>query len=171
MTETTETKVGSGNDAPLSPDIDLSKAPQPSRFKMRIELLDHGSKTNLLAETDNLRIQIRCYSPQGGENAMHAHHHQDHSFVVLQGQACYRFPGGGVMELGRNEGIMLPSGAYYCFQNSGAEPLVVMRITSLAKDEGDPEVRLGLHGKQIESTSAENNRPRKIVVREGEFFE
>ncbi len=167
----TDSQLSPGVDPAVSPDIDLSKAPQPSRFKMRIELLDKGSKTNLLAETDNLRIQIRCYSAQGGENAMHAHHHQDHSFIVLQGQACYRFPDGGVMDLGRNEGIMLPSGAYYCFQNSGYEPLVLMRITSLAKDEGDPEVRLGLHGKQIESTSAENNRPRKIVVREGEFYE
>lgn len=167
----TDSQVSPSKDATVSPDIDLSKAPKAERFKMRIELLDKGSKTNLLAETDNLRIQIRCYSAQGGENAMHTHHHQDHSFVVLQGQACYRFPDGGVMDLGRNEGIMLPAGAYYCFQNSGAGPLVVMRITSLAKDEGDPEVRLGLHGRQIESTSAENNRPRKIVVREGEFFE
>ncbi len=167
----TDTQLSPGTDATVSPDIDLSKAPQPERFKMRIELLDKGSKTNLLAETDNLRIQIRCYSAQGGENAMHTHHNQDHSFVVLQGEACFRFPDDGKMELGRNEGIMLPAGAYYCFQNSAAEPLVVMRITSLAKDEGDPDVRLGLHGKQIESTSAENNRPRKIVVREGEFFE
>ncbi len=167
----TDTQVSPGIDPPVSPDIDLSKAPKAEHFKMRIELLDKGSKTNLLAETDNLRIQIRCYSAQGGENAMHAHHHQDHSFVVLQGQACYRFPEDEEMELGRNEGIMLPAGAYYCFQNSGDEPLVLMRITSLAKDEGDPEVRLGLHGNQIESTSAENNRPRKIVVREGEFFE
>lgn len=156
-------------DASANP-IDLSATPALSPFKMRIQLVDRGSNRVPLGQTDNLWMLVRVYAVGGGENAMHAHHNQDHSFIVLQGQA--RFSGGRGEQwiLNRNEGIMIPAGGYYCFGNSGEEPLVVLRIAAKAGD-GSPDVRLGVHGAQIESHSAENNRPLNAIFREGEFFE
>ena len=134
-------------------------------------LLDEGSFRHLLADTGNLQIKIRCYAAGGGENAMHAHHGQDHSFIVLMGKARYYGPRGEARELTRNEGVMLPSGCYYCFENSGDEPLVVLRIESITREGGDPNARIGLHGQQIEPHAPENNREKTLRFREGAFYE
>jgi mannose-6-phosphate isomerase-like protein (cupin superfamily) len=151
--------------------VDFSKTPSPETFKLRIQLLDEGSRSEMLSDTGNLKIKIRCYAAGGGENAMHAHHSQDHSFIVLQGQARFYGPQGEARDLGRNDGIMLPSGCYYCFENSGTEPLVVLRIESITKDGGDPNVRLGMHGQQIEPHAVENNREKAIRPRPNAFYE
>jgi mannose-6-phosphate isomerase-like protein (cupin superfamily) len=120
---------------------------------------------------DANQIKIRVYAPHEGENAMHAHHNQEHSFVVLQGSARFFGPRGEAWELGHNEGIMLPEGTYYSFENSGDDPLVVLRIMSAMPENGDPDKRLGVHGEQIEPHSPENKRPDTTVFREGEFYE
>lgn len=151
--------------------VDFSKTPAPETFKLRIQLLDEGSRSIMLTDTGNMKIKIRCYAAGGGENAMHAHHNQDHSFIVLQGNARFYGPQGEVRDLARNDGIMLPSGCYYCFENSGAEPLVVLRIESITKEGGDPNVRLGMHGQQIEPHAVENNREKPIRPRPGAFYE
>lgn len=151
--------------------VDFSKTPPAETFKLRIQLLDEGSRSDMLSDTGNLKIKIRCYAAGGGENAMHAHHNQDHSFIVLQGQARFYGPQGEVRDLARNDGIMLPSGCYYCFENSGTEPLVVLRIESITKDGGDPNVRLGMHGQQIAPHAVENNREKPIRPRPNAFYE
>lgn len=151
--------------------VDLDKTPKPERFKLRAQLLDEGSKSWVLGETENMQLKIRVYSAHGGENAMHAHHNQDHSFIVLQGTARFYGPRGETWDLERNEGIFLADGAYYCFENSGEEPLVVLRIAARIPNKGDPEKRLGLDGVQIDPHTPENKRPEKIVYREGAFYE
>jgi len=153
------------------PEVDFSITPPPQVFKLRIELMDEGSHRRVLADTGNLELKIRCYAVGGGENAMHAHHGQDHSFIILQGRARYFGPQGEERELARNEGIMLPAGCYYCFENCGDEPLVVLRIESTTKDGGDRGVRLGLHGQQIEPHAPENNRNKPARFRPGAFYE
>jgi mannose-6-phosphate isomerase-like protein (cupin superfamily) len=151
--------------------VDYSKSPPPDFFKLKIQLLDEGSFRHTLADTGNLQIKIRCYAAGGGENAMHAHHGQDHSFIVLLGKARYYGPRGEQRELTRNEGVMLPSGCYYCFENSGDEPLVVLRIESITREGGDPTIRLGLHGQQIDPHAPENNREKIVRFREGAYYE
>jgi mannose-6-phosphate isomerase-like protein (cupin superfamily) len=155
--------------------VDFSKTPAAEVFKLRIQLLDEGSRSDMLTDTGNMKIKIRCYAAGGGENAMHAHHNQDHSFIVLQGQARFYGPQGEVRDLSRNDGIMLPSGCYYCFENSGSEPLVVLRIESITEEGvkagGDPNVRLGMHGQQIEPHAVENNREKTLRPRPGAFYE
>ncbi|MGE5538493.1 MAG: cupin domain-containing protein [Gemmatimonas sp.] len=155
--------------------VDFSETPAPETFKLRIQLLDEGSRSIMLGDTGNLKIKIRCYAAGGGENAMHAHHNQDHSFIVLQGQARFYGPQGEVRDLRRNDGIMLPSGCYYCFENSGEEPLVVLRIESITEDGikigGNPNVRLGMHGQQIEPHAVENNREKPVRARPNAFYE
>jgi mannose-6-phosphate isomerase-like protein (cupin superfamily) len=151
--------------------VDFSKTPAAEVFKLRIQLLDEGSRSDMLTDTGNLKIKIRCYAAGGGENAMHAHHNQDHGFIVLQGQARFYGPQGEARDLGRNDGIMLRAGCYYCFENSGSEPLVVLRIESIVKDGGDPNVRLGMHGQQIEPHAVENNREKPTRPRPNAFYE
>lgn len=151
--------------------VDFDAAPAPSRFRLRSPLLDAGSLSIVLAKTENFELKIRCYAPHEGENAMHSHLNQDHSFVVLQGSARFYGPRGEVWDLGRNEGIMLYDGTWYCFENAGDDPLVVLRIAAEMPHKGDPKKRLGIHGEQIEPHSKENRRPEKIVVREGAFYE
>ncbi|MDX1484820.1 MAG: cupin domain-containing protein [Alphaproteobacteria bacterium] len=168
MTETEHRPVEVGDP---TASIDFDKTPPPSRFKLRAQLLDAGSESRVLGETDNLQLKIRVYAAHEGENAMHAHHNQDHSFIVLQGQARFYGPRGEAWDLTRNEGIWLPEGTYYCFENSGEEPLVVLRIAAMMRDKGDPEMRLGVHQQQIDAHTPENRRPEKIVYREGEFYE
>lgn len=151
--------------------VDFSKTPAAELFKLRIQLLDEGSRSDMLTDTGNMKIKIRCYAAGGGENAMHAHHNQDHSFIVLQGQARFYGPQGEVQNLGRNDGIMLRSGCYYCFENSGSEPLVVLRIESITSEGGNPNIRLGMHGQQIEPHAVENNREKPTRPRPGAFYE
>ncbi len=168
MTDTEYRPVEVGDETAT---IDFDKAPPAERFKLRAQLLDAGSESRILGESDHLQMKIRVYSAHEGENAMHAHHNQDHSFVILQGTARFYGPRGEVWDLGRNEGIWLPEGTYYCFENSGDDPLVVIRIAAMMPEQGDPNKRLGVHGEQIEPHSPENRRPEKIVYRDGEFYE
>jgi mannose-6-phosphate isomerase-like protein (cupin superfamily) len=144
---------------------------EPDFFKLRIQLMDQGSFRHMLADTGNLKIKIRCYAANNGENAMHAHYHQDHSFIILDGQARFHFPDGSTRELNRNEGIMLPHGCYYCFENSGPDALVVLRIESITAEGGDPEIRKGTQGQQINPHAPENNRSKTPVFRPNAFYE
>ncbi len=150
---------------------DFETAPPPTRFQLRTPLLDSGSLSTVLAETDNFQLKIRCYAPREGENAMHSHHNQDHSFVVLQGTARFYGPRGEVWDLGRNEGIMLYDGSWYCFENPGEEPLVVLRIAAFMPHQGDPNKRLGVKGQQIDAHTKDNRRPDDIKLRDGAFYE
>lgn len=171
MTDTLSTRGRMADPEDGGQALDLTNSPPPDFFKLKIQLLDEGSFRLMLADTGNLQIKIRCYAAGGGENAMHAHHGQDHSFIVLMGKARFFGPRGEERELVRNEGVMLPSGCYYCFENAGDEPLVVLRIESITKDGGDPHVRIGMHGQQIDPHAPENNREKPVRFREGAFYE
>ena len=50
----------------------------------------------------------------------------------LKGGARYYDAHGGHTDVGRHEGIMLPAGAYYWFEATSREPLVLVRIGSRA---------------------------------------
>jgi mannose-6-phosphate isomerase-like protein (cupin superfamily) len=150
--------------------IDISGTPELQTFKMKAPLVEVGTHNVPLAKTENTWMLIRVYAPKGGENALHSHRNQDHSFVVLQGQARFTGARGEQWVLNKHEGILIPSGAYYCFENSGKDSLVLLRFGARVGD-GDATVRIGVHGEQIHPHAPENNRPRNVVYREGEFFE
>src|SRR6266568_3252506 len=67
-------------------------AKKPSFFKMRAQLLDQGRTNTALARTDNMWATLKVYA-SGGENGLHTHPHEDHTFIVLQGSD--RQPGAG----------------------------------------------------------------------------
>ena len=106
MTETEHRPAEVGDE---TASVDFDKAPPASRFRLRAQLLDSGSQSRVLAESDRLQMKIRVYAAHEGENAMHAHHNQDHSFVVLQGQARFYGPRGETWDL-ENAGQLAAGG-------------------------------------------------------------
>ena len=57
-------------------------------FDLRTPYLDQGRTTDLRAHTDLMTIIAKVYA-EGGENGMHNHPHEDHSFIVLEGEATF----------------------------------------------------------------------------------
>ena len=53
-------------------------------FPLALRAILGGRLSTVLAETEDFQLKIRCYAPHEGENAMHSHYNQDHSFVVLR---------------------------------------------------------------------------------------
>lgn len=137
-------------------------------FKMRAQMVDQGRIQTTLAKTDNMTAILKVYA-SGGENGLHTHPNEDHVFLILQGKARYFDAEGGHVDVGKNEGIMLPAGAYYWFEAIGEEPLVLMRLGSKV-GTGDIYARLNIEGETMPGNSQENKRV-PTVLRPGVFFE
>jgi len=145
-----------------------AKTKKASFYKMRAQMLDQGRTNTLLARTENMWAVLKVYA-SGGENGLHTHPNEDHTFVVLQGKARYYDADGGYTDVGRHEGIMLPAGAYYWFEAISEEPLVLLRV-GCRVGSGDGSGRLNIRGEPMPGDSKENKRV-PVVYREGEFFE
>src|SRR5438132_2436790 len=91
-------------------------------------LLAEGQTQTLLAEATDLKIHIKVHAPGwNGELVQHHHPHEDHMFFVLAGEATFKDEHGKLTKVGALEGIMLPKGVIYSFENSGTENLVILR--------------------------------------------
>ena len=142
-------------------------AKKASFFKMRAQMLEKGRTNTPLAKTENMWAILKVYA-SGGENGLHTHPHEDHTFIVLQGSARYYDADGGYTDVSKHEGIMLPAGAYYWFEATSKEPLVLLRVgCRVGKDTG---ARLNARGEAMPGDSKENKRV-PVVYRDGEFFE
>ena len=149
---------------------DATDAAKPSFFSIRPQLLDAGNTEEPLAVGEHLWVKIKVYA-KGGENMLHAHPHQDHSFIVLDGRARFHGPRGEDRELGRNDGILLPAGSYYWFETISEEPLVILRLGATTggghpdtriMDDGEPKIRRGRDEIFIS---------KDVAYREGAFYE
>jgi quercetin dioxygenase-like cupin family protein len=66
---------------------------------------------------------------EGGENTMHCHPTEDHTFYILQGQATFRLESDeNVVVVTRFDAVHLPRGTNYWFTSSGDEKLVMLRV-------------------------------------------
>jgi len=148
---------------------DLAKSAKPSFFRMRTQLVDMGNTELPLAVGDNLWIKIKVYA-QGGENHLHAHPYQDHSFIVLDGQCCFHGPRGEKKMLKEKDGIFLPAGSYYWFEQVGKKPLVVLRVGA-CKPGGHPDTRVMPDGSwQVRRGRAEVFKSKDVAYRKGAFY-
>ena len=137
-------------------------------FSLKTPLLSKGRSMDLLASTDLMTAHVKVYA-EGGENAMHTHSREDHIFVVLAGQATFHLEqDDNTAVLNRNEGILLPKGAYYWFQSSGEENLVLLRVGASRDRSGDDRVNPG--GQPLPGGSAENKHIEGVPL-PGRFFE
>jgi len=140
---------------------------EPTQFDLTAQLLDQGRSMDLLAKTDLMAAHIKVYA-EGGENGLHKHDHEDHIFVVLAGEATFHT---GVEEqkrvVGKYQGIRLPKGAYYRFESSGDENMVLLRVG--AQLPGTPRYRTKPDGSPIPGDSPDNKQV-PVIPRAGKYF-
>lgn len=145
-----------------------SAAPQASFYRLRAQLLEQGRTDTVLAATDTLQLRLKVYA-SGGENGLHAHASEDHSFLVLQGRARFYDRDDRPTDIGRHEGIMIPAGAYYRFEAISSEELILYRVgAKTGKVVGAP--RVNAQGEAMPGHSKENKRV-PTIFKDGRFFE
>ena len=137
---------------------------KPRRFSLKTPLLSSGRTNTPLASTDLLKLRVKVYA-EGGENGLHTHQDEDHAFVVMQGQATFHDENDAATVVNQYEGIMLPRGAFYYFQSTGTENLVLLRVGAGRKPEG--EFRVGTHGRPL---TREENKHIDGTPIPGQFF-
>ena len=140
---------------------------KPTLFKLQAPLLDQGRGNYPMANTENMWATVKVYA-SGGENGLHTHPNEDHTFIILAGRARYYGPEGTIGERGPLEGIMIPAGAYYWFEAISSEPLVILRVGCRVGPQ-DPGGRLNIRGEAMPGDSPENKQV-PVKVREGAFF-
>lgn len=97
-------------------------------FNLTTPYLQQGITSDERAKSELLSVLIKVYA-DGGENRMHAHTHEDHSFIVLEGEATFHLDTeDNVRVVKPYEGVLLPKGTYYRFQSSGTGNLVMLRV-------------------------------------------
>jgi mannose-6-phosphate isomerase-like protein (cupin superfamily) len=148
-------------------EVALSDKKTPYVFSLKGQLLDQGRTDSVLAATDDLTIRLKIYA-SGGENELHAHPHEDHSFMILQGSARFFGPEDEAIDLGKYEGIMLPHGNYYKFFATSDEPLVMIRVGNPCHAKMPPPNRINVDGSEMKGDSKENKKVE--VIFKDEFF-
>ena len=137
-------------------EIDLDAAPKPIFYKLRVPLVKQGRTVDAPLSEENMWIKVKSYA-SGGENALHMHPYQDHSFILLQGAAKFYGPRGEERVLNKYDAIFLPAGSFYRFEAMSDENLILLRIGTLTGERSDnPTYRVNLEGEYMDPKSATN---------------
>ncbi|HZT09092.1 MAG TPA: cupin domain-containing protein [Chloroflexota bacterium] len=129
-------------------------------YDLRTPYLEQGRTTDVRARTDLMTVTVKVYA-EGGENAMHNHPTEDHSFIVLEGEATFFLESDDNPRVVRRyEGVMLPKGANYWFKSTGEGNLVMVRVG--ASIPGAARGRLTPEGRDIPGDSVENKTVERI---------
>lgn len=149
---------------------EVRERPKAYRYSLKTPYMRQGRVTQLVAQTDNMWIHTKINS-EGGENAVHCHLDEDHSFVVLEGRMSVFDEKGDEMTLEKYQGVMIPKGAFYRYLNTGDGNLVVLRIGCgiNARPQGGEDMRIRPDGAPLLSDSAENKTLTPIEM-PGKFF-
>ena len=135
-------------------------APRITPYSMKVPLLSAGRTNEVLARTSNSEVRAKVYA-EGGENALHTHLREDHTFFVLDGQATFYDGDETPVVVEENEGMMVPAGAYYRFQSTGDRNLVILRVGAKAEavegSDGQPP-RVGPDGEPLAGSDPRNKR-------------
>lgn len=144
--------------------------PKAFKYSLKTPYMKQGRVTQLVAETPNMWIHTKI-NAEGGENEIHTHLDEDHSFIVLGGEMKVFDEKGNEMHLKQYQGVMIPRGAYYRYLNTGAGNLVVLRIGAGIKGQpqGGEEMRVRPDGRPLPAGSVENKTVPPIVM-PGKFF-
>ena len=98
-------------------------------FEVKTPLLTAGRSIMPLARTGIMSVGLNYYSP-GRKNSLHTHPGEDHAFVVLDGEVTFYDKEGKATVIKKGDGIMLPEGWYYWFENTGGKPLALLRFSA-----------------------------------------
>jgi mannose-6-phosphate isomerase-like protein (cupin superfamily) len=132
-----------------------TEKPQSQKFSLKTPYMKQGRITQLVAETENMRIHTKI-NYEGGENEIHTHLDEDHSFIVLEGQMSVFDEKGNELKIDKHQGVLIPKGAYYRYLNTGKENLVVIRVGAGIKAQGGEAMRVRPDGKPLIASSEEN---------------
>jgi mannose-6-phosphate isomerase-like protein (cupin superfamily) len=149
---------------------ETDEKPRAYTFSLKTPYMKQGRVTQLVAETANMWIHTKI-NAEGGENEIHAHLDEDHSFIVLEGEMSVFDEKGNEMKLKQHQGVMIPKGAYYRYLNTGSENLVVIRVGAGVKGQlqGGEEMRVRPDGRPLPAGSVENKTLPPIEM-PGKFF-
>ena len=166
---------------------ETDEKPKAYTFSLKTPYMQQGRVTQLVAETANMWIHTKI-NAEGGENEIHTHLDEDHSFIVLEGEMSVFDETGREMKVEKYQGVMIPKGAYYRYLNTGSGNLVVIRIgagkaahvvTVVAtvglgagikgQPQGGVEMRVRPDGKPLLAGSVENKTLPPIEM-PGKFF-
>jgi mannose-6-phosphate isomerase-like protein (cupin superfamily) len=140
-------------------------------FELTAPLLERGVQDTPLFETDELWGHLKVYA-EGGENDLHAHPFEDHAFVVLRGEAMFWDGSGDQVAVRPYQGILVPRGAHYRFQNVGEGNLVMLRVGA-GSNSHVPErrgERVGVDGRPLPFNPTQRDSGTERPVESGEFF-
>jgi mannose-6-phosphate isomerase-like protein (cupin superfamily) len=135
-------------------------------------MLSAGHWTKTVSIATHLKMTMKVYS-SGGENGLHRHPREDHSFFILQGEAAFWDEDGLETRVRAFEGIMIPKGTLYRFQSVSEENLVLLRSGG-AVSPGDmaPDLRFAKTGELAHGSSPENlTGSEPAVPIPGKFFD
>lgn len=102
-------------------------------FTVKTPCITGGRSHMPLVRTDVLMSGLNYYAP-GRKNKLHTHPGEDHLFVVLDGEATFFDKQEKRTVLGKGDGILLPEGHYYQFENTGDTPLALLRFAAYKAD-------------------------------------
>src|ERR1700680_6109 len=88
---------------------------KPAFFRLEARLPPPGRTDTPVAASDKMWVVLKPYAADG-ENGLHAHPNEDHTFVVLQGEAIFYGPNDEEKAIGKNEGVLPPHGTFYWFK-------------------------------------------------------
>lgn len=145
----------------------VATRPKAQMFSLRTPLLSEGRSTRFVCRTDLMSVAIKVYA-QGGENALHTHLAEDHTFVVLDGEATFYDQDSNATVVKKHQGIGLPRGAYYWFKSTGDRNLVLVRFGAcLPGATGDS--RVDPQGRSLPGDSVANKHIEGVPI-PGQFF-
>ena len=97
-------------------------------FKYESVDFEEGKGSVSLCRTDVVSAHVQILK-EGGDNNLHAHTGADGIWFVLGGCArVYEDEETVTAELRKHEGILIPHGVKYWFEQAGDEPLEIMHI-------------------------------------------
>ena len=146
----------------------LAQETEPTVFTMRAQLPTQGRTDTPLAATEQFTVVLKTYA-SGGENTLHAHPHEDHTFVVMQGGARFHGKDGVIDTLKKNQGILIPAEALYWFEAVSEEQLVMLRVGTRLSGADDGQARVSSSGKDVDPFTPENKQV--DLVLSDEYFE
>ncbi len=97
-------------------------------FSFLNEEIRAGRGDLVLPGSDELSGVIKRYA-EGGENKMHCHPTEDHTFYILEGEATFHIDDDeNVVLAGQYDAVYLPRGTNYWFHSSGSTKLIMIRV-------------------------------------------
>jgi mannose-6-phosphate isomerase-like protein (cupin superfamily) len=147
-----------------------TEKPKAYTFSLKTPYMKQGRVTQLVAETANMWIHTKI-NAEGGENEIHSHLDEDHSFIVLEGEMSVFDENGNELQVKQYQGVMIPRGAYYRYLNTGPGNLVVLRIGAGSKGQAQDgeQMRVRPDGQPLLAGSVEN-KTLPPIEDPGKFF-